>query len=304
MAMNKKSILSNVPGPPGRNLLIAIAIGLIGAVGGFYFGLADETGQSPWNSFARSDTSSAAQRIELGRLQTALAAEVEAREELAARIAELEARLSPPGSRVDEAPFVSLADSAAAQDEVESDESEEDAMLGVSGKDAAISKFDDAALLALGAHPRDVERLHDRWVRFELDKESLSNQALREGWFQQQRHRGELIGLELVLRRELEDADYDRYLYALGRNNRLEAGEVLAGSSASDAGLRRGDIIVRYDDLRIFNPGELMVASSASDTGGSVALEVLRDGRRRTLYVRRGPLGALVEHSRAAPLLE
>ena len=108
----------------------------------------------------------------------------------------------------------------------------------------------------------------------------------------------------MTLRKELQDEDYDRYLYALGKPNRLEAGEVLANSAGSEAGLRRGDIILRYDDVRMFAPGELLMASSSGEFGRSVALEILRDGRRRTLYVRRGPLGALVEHNRATPLEE
>jgi len=303
--MNEKSIIQIFRGPSGRNLLIAIAAGLIGAAGGIYFGMADEeTRQSSWNPFERTSSSSPPNPLALEELRSALAAEVEAREELAARMAELEAKFSRPGFEFEESAISSLAEQESPQDDDELDEAEEAEALLASGKDAAGSQFNDEALLALGAHPRDVERLHDRWVSHELDKESLANQALREGWFQQPRHRGELIGLELTLRRELEDADYDQYLYASGKPNRLEAGEVLAGSAASDAGLRRGDIIVRYDDSRIFAPGELLVASSRGDSGGSVALEILRDGRRRTLYVSRGPLGALLEHSLAKPLTD
>ena len=101
---------------------------------------------------------------------------------------------------------------------------------------------------------------------------------------------------------ELEESDYDRYLYASGRPNRLEAGEVLAGGSANHAGLRKGDVILRYDDVRIFGPGDLLVTSSRGEGGSSVRMEILREGRRRTLYIDRGPLGALMNHNRALPL--
>ncbi len=300
--MNEKRITQNAPVPAGGKVLIAIVIGLLGAAGGAYFGMSDQDSQSSSSPFDRSNPASPTMSVELDRLQHALAAEVEAREELTARIAKLEASLSRRGAEFGEAPLASLADTEAQEGDVEPDENDEAEALALAERDAEASKFDDGALLALGAHPRDIERLRDRWVRFELEKEALANQALREGWFQQPRHRGQLIGMEIALRKELQDDDYDRYLYALGRKNRLEAGEVLTGSSASDAGLRQGDIIVRYDDVRIFGPGELMVASSSGSTGGSVPLEILRDGRRRTLYVERGPLGALMEHNRAAPL--
>lgn len=303
--MNQKPITTMFQGASGRKFLIAIALGLVGAAGGIYFGMNDGTGQSSWNPFERSLSSSPSHTMALEQLQNALEAEVVAREELAARMEELEARVSAPGVGFDERGFASVAEHESPQDDTETDgtdETEEAEALVASAKDSEASQFDDEALLALGVHPRDVERLRDRWVSHELDKDALSNQALREGWFQQPRHRGELIGLELTLRRELQDSDYDEYLYALGKPNRLEAGEVLAGSAASDAGLRRGDVIVRYDDARIFAPGELLMASSSGDSGGSVPLEILRDGRRRTLYVKRGPLGALMEHSRAEPL--
>jgi hypothetical protein len=89
-----------------------------------------------------------------------------------------------------------------------------------------------------------IARLHDRWIRNQMEIVELSDRALREGWFLQPRHKAELTRLERELRQNLGDEEYDRLLYALGKPNRLRAEEVFRGSSASDAGLRRGEIIL------------------------------------------------------------
>jgi S1-C subfamily serine protease len=109
---------------------------------------------------------------------------------------------------------------------------------------------------------------------------------------------------ERELREDFTDLDYDRYLYARGQPNRLVAGEVLRGSAASEAGLRRGDVILSYGDVRVFNPGEILRASAQGDLGKSVSMEILRNGQRRTVYVRQGPLGVILEHSQGEPVVD
>ena len=302
--MGRRKILSET-GPGGlskRGLQVAMMLGVIGVAGGAYLGMTQAPSRSSEERLETNEASTNTDTIEDIRL--ALAAEVRAREELTLRIAELESVLAGPGSIHAEASASPNASDEASSNDFIVDLSETASGTGAIDSKPGASQFDDRALLALGAHPRDVERLRERWIQHEFDKEALSNQALQEGYFQRPKHRGEMIGLELALRRDLQEEDYDRYLFALGKPNRLEAGEVLAGSSASDAGLRQGDVILRYDDVRMFGPGELLVASSSGGVGGSVALEILRDGRRRTLYVKPGPLGALVEHRRGQPIAE
>jgi hypothetical protein len=286
----------------GREFMIGIALVVFGAAVAGILGTVDGVVQSPWNPFERSISPSDTTASALEQLQNAFATEVQAREELAAQIAELDAKISRLQLSIDETVEGSLAENELPLESPDSEELAEVGAESASGAGVEASQFDDEVLLSLGTHPRDVDRLHDRWVSHLLETASLSNQALREGWFDQQRHRAELIGSELALRQELQDADYDLYLYALGKPNRLKAGEVLAGSAASEAGLRRGDTILSYDDARVFRPGELLVASSAGELGRSIPMEILRDGRRETLYIRRGPLGTLLEHSRAEPL--
>jgi len=290
-----------------KNFLIGFALGAAGVAGvavAVYLGISGGYDQSTRSSSARSSSRSDPDSIALEKLRIDIAIEVQAREELGARMAELDAKISELGRSIGEAAEGSLADNESLLESADSEESEGAGEAPSFEESSNSSRFDDAMLLSLGAHPSDVDRLHDRWARYELERAEISNRALREGWFDDPRHRAELIGSDLALRNELGDEDYDRFLYALDRPNRLTAKEVLSGSSASSAGLHPGDIIVRYDDVRVFSPGGLLVASSAGETGGSVALEILRDGRQRTLYIERGPLGVLLKHSRDVPLHE
>jgi outer membrane murein-binding lipoprotein Lpp len=285
----------------GRELFFGIVLGVIGAaVAGSLLLLGGDI-QPTWNPLARWASPSNINVDALKQLEKALATEVLAREELAAHIAVLDEKIAGLTLTIDEAGVGSLAVNGVSSDSPMSDEiGSEGSDLG-SEQSLEASQFDDEALLSLGAHPSDVDRLHDHWVRHELEIASISDQAMREGWFNQQRHRAEMIRSELTLRRDLQDPDYDRYLYALGKPNRVAAGEILANSAASEAGLRRGDIILSYDDVRVFRPSGLVVASSAGELGRSVPMEILRDGRPRTLYIERGPPGALTNHIRVAP---
>ena len=289
-----------MPGRPGQ--WIAVVLIVVGALAAGYFASRDETDRSNQSS-SRSDRERGTESgddplraawIELDR-------GIEERKRHTQEIAELHAELSklrqalaeaeirgiyPPGEDVDQtnAATSSPSDPSA------------------SGESSEVVHFDDDALKSQGVTPSEIERLHDRWVEHELERANISDQALREGWFMKPRHGAELTQLDQALRRDLDDDEYDQYLYALGKPNRLKAGEVFAGSLASEAGLRRGDVILSYGDKRIFKPGELLIASSEGNLGESVPIKILRNGQERTLYVDRGPLGALMEHDRGTPL--
>jgi len=272
---------------PSKGLLIGIALGVIGAV---------LVVQSHW-----SPASSGIHAATLEQLQDALAAEVQSRRELADRIAELDTELSRLQRLVDEMNGSPIArgEPSAEGSLREVDESGEAQSEVAAGNEAV--QFDDEVLLSRGVHPSDVERIHDRWAQHELERQTIADSALREGWFFTDRHRAELRRTDRELREDLPDEDYDRYLYALGKPNRVVAGEILPGSAAGDAGLRRGDVILHYGDVRVFNPGEIIVASSQVDTGESTPLIYLRDGQKRTAYVESGPLGVILEHSKGEP---
>jgi len=283
---------------PGWGLLIGIALGgAIGTVFVVQLGAGGRLSQSPW---APQPSGSNAAAFE--QLQNALAVEVRSRRELEDRVEKLAQQLAllrlengategNPIAQGDSAPENSPSEENAST-EIESD-------LAAAAK---ASRFDDEVLLAHGVDAREIARLHDRWARYELERESIANSALREGWFFSDRHRSEMAQSERELREDFTDLDYDRYLYARGQPNRLVAGEVLRGSAASEAGLRRGDVILSYGDVRVFNPGEILRASAQGDLGKSVSMEILRNGKTRTVYVRQGPLGVILEHSQGEPV--
>jgi hypothetical protein len=283
-----------------RGLLVGIGVGLIGVIGvvsAGYLGLLDgRLVRSPWAASQRAVSLSDTNATALEQLESALAAEVQKRRELAERLADLSAELSRLRLMAGEDGAGLLArGEPSPEDSTESGETNVDEGIQATG-------FDDEGLLSQGIDPRDVQRLHDLWVSQELDRSSIAYRALREGWFFTARHRTELAELDQALREDLEDEDYDRYLYARGEPNRIRAVEVLGGSAASEAGLRHGDIIMRYDDVRVFNPGELLLTAAQGEPGESVAMEILRDGRPRTLSVTRGPLGMIVKPSQGLPV--
>ena len=95
-----------------------------------------------------------------------------------------------------------------------------------------------------------------------------------------------------ILRAELGDTDYERYLLAMGLSVRVFVVDVLASSLAEQGGLERGDMIFGYDGQRVFDPNELGQMTLNGEPGQPVAVDVLRRGQRLQLVLPRGSLGA------------
>jgi hypothetical protein len=288
---NPHSILS---WPAG--LVVGIALGVISVALFHRLDLGNDPPQSPEVPVGHATDDGLNSALSIEQLSGALAAEVQARTQLAGQVAELHAELARLREASDEAAASPLARSEL-QEEVGSSKDESETVLAAQSID-----FNDEALLAQGMHPRDVARLHDLWADYELNRQSVNDQALREGWFMQPRHGIELAQLEQEFREGLQnDEDYDHYLYAAGQPNRVLAREVLAGSTARAAGLTRGDTILRYNDVRVFKPADLLLESARVESGKSVPVEILQDGRPKTVYLEGGPLGLVVDQSSAAP---
>lgn len=98
---------------------------------------------------------------------------------------------------------------------------------------------------------------------------------------------------EAGLRGELGDADFERYLAALGRPTRVVAAGVAADSPAANAGLIAGDEIRSYGGQRVFNLRELNELAQRRSLGETVPVAVIRDGMAMQLYVTGGPLGLM-----------
>ena len=96
---------------------------------------------------------------------------------------------------------------------------------------------------------------------------------------------------QALLRDDLGDAAYARYLEAQGQPTSIRVTQVLSGSPANDAGLQPGDRVVSYNGERVFNVGDLRNLTMQGEPGQDAVIEVERDGVRMQLTVPRGPIG-------------
>jgi hypothetical protein len=94
-----------------------------------------------------------------------------------------------------------------------------------------------------------------------------------------------------TLRSELSNAEYERYLQAMGRPTSVRVGAVLASSPAEQVGLLAGDEVVSYAGQRIYDMGELNALILEGQPGAPVTVDVLRDGQPMQVVMPRGPLG-------------
>lgn len=98
-------------------------------------------------------------------------------------------------------------------------------------------------------------------------------------------------GLQSILRAELGESDYERYLRAQGQPTAVQITQVMESSPGSLAGLQPGDQIVSYNGERIFNMVELHELTLQGSVGENVIVEIERDGLRMQLSIPRGPVG-------------
>ena len=95
---------------------------------------------------------------------------------------------------------------------------------------------------------------------------------------------------EALLRADIGDADYEKYLEANGRSTTVDVANVMASSPAERAGLQPGDQIVGYDGERVFSTSDLMQRTMAPGSG-DVVVDVVRDGVQMQVVLPRGPIG-------------
>ncbi len=274
-------------------LLVAVVGALIGLAGGWFWraGSAAAPASAPALPQGPSTATVAAAdtlQRQLDGLREMLGAEVETRAQLEQEVEQLREELRrirlgslPSGPSPERAPSPSEADAAAPQ---------------------ARPTFDEEALLAVDVPADEASWLHRRFDAFELERLELLDQANREGWAKDPSYRQERRALKFRLREEIGEELYDRLLYALGRSNRLAVRDVLMRSPAEEAGIEPGDLILTYDDARVFDAFELRGATSAGRRGESVPIEVIRRGRRLRIIVPRGPLGVKLRAERVPPL--
>ena len=169
---------------------------------------------------------------------------------------------------------------------------------------AAAGRVDAMTFVDAGFDYDTAGYIAERWSQQELDMLYLRDQASREGWLDTPRYREAAEALrqgEGSLRNELDDDAYDRFLYAMGRPNRVRVDAVLERSPAQTAGLLPGDHIVRYDGVPIRDGRELRDASTGGEPEQLVVVEIERDGQRIETTIPRGPLGVMLDSVSVEP---
>lgn len=149
-------------------------------------------------------------------------------------------------------------------------------------------------LLATGFTSEQVAGLRRREDERVMRQIDLDDRARREGWLNSPRYFEELnslMGDSDPIRRELGDDGYDRYLFAMGRPNRVTVGRVIETSPAEQAGLQQGDMIISYAGERVFSTQQLTTLRSQGDRGAPVTVEILRNGKPMQITLPRGPMG-------------
>ena len=114
-----------------------------------------------------------------------------------------------------------------------------------------------------------AEDIVRRKNNFELKRLALQDRATRDNYLDTQQYYDELNAINLndiSLREELGDDRYDEYLYASKQNNRIKIASVMLGSTAEEAGIKKGDVVLSYDTQRMFTWQQLKDAT----TGGCI----------------------------------
>ena len=94
-----------------------------------------------------------------------------------------------------------------------------------------------------------------------------------------------------ILRAEIGDDAYARYLEVQGQPTAISVTQVLSGSPGNGAGLQAGDQLVSYDGDRVFSMSDLRNRTMQGEPGQDVVIEIERGGIRMQLIVPRGPIG-------------
>jgi S1-C subfamily serine protease len=168
----------------------------------------------------------------------------------------------------------------------------------------APAAFDARRLRDSGIPAAEIERYRGRIAQIELDRLRLYDQAAREGWLGTERYVAQSERAEEALAAldgEFDESVHDWMRYAAGQTNRLAVTEVLSGSPAESAGLRSGDLLVRYDGTRLLAPEALREATVGGEAGTLANLEVQRGSETVLLRVPRGPLGVAIDARSVAP---
>lgn len=235
----------------------------------------------------------ASSRIEL--LTNQLNASIEQAYELEGRVMELSARVA----KLENTLAISPPDHAPGAEETTAKPA-----IGATSPKPAFDNLRISTLVEAGLDEQLAADILRRRGEMEMKKLELRDQAIRDGSFGSRAYSQALQKLNpnsTALRQEIGDEAYDRYLYATKQSNRIVVTSVIQGSPAEQADIRQGDIILSYDNARLFSWSELSKATTQGELGEYVAASIQRDGLIINLWLPRGPLGVRLGATRGDP---
>ena len=159
-------------------------------------------------------------------------------------------------------------------------------------------------LIRGGIDPAIAEDIVRRKNSLDFKRLQLQDRAKREHYLNSRRYFDELEEINqqnVSLREELGDDQFDQYLFNSKQNNRIRISSVMLGSAAELAGIKQGDVVLSYDDQRMFSWQELKDATSEGQLGEYVAISIYRNGEIFSFTVPRGPLGVQLGATRLPP---
>jgi hypothetical protein len=233
---------------------------------------------TPAAAFTPRTDASEGERI--ADLEKALAAQVDRGNLLESRLKELEARLGTRGGRRNADPAATGREGRDPRQFTDADGNFDPAKVSQRNRERRLERLVEAGF----SHDR-AEAIDRRVQELQVQEQQARFDAQRNN----QPYRG--TDIETTLRKELGDADYEKYLTGTGRPTSVRVMEVLASSAAEKAGLKPGDQIVSYAGQRVFDNGDLTALTRQGAQGEAVTVEVLRDGQTVQLSVPRGMLG-------------
>ena len=159
-------------------------------------------------------------------------------------------------------------------------------------------------LLSAGVDSVTVEEIVRRRNELDLKRLELRDTAIRGGYIDTERYRdelNELLAQDISIREEFGDDVYDRFLYNNGQSNRIRIDSVMMSSAAEQAGFKPGDMIMDYDEQRLFDYTDLQQATTQGTRDEYVSVTVERDGEQMMLWIPRGPMGVRLTNTRIDP---
>ncbi len=160
------------------------------------------------------------------------------------------------------------------------------------------------SLIRGGIDQITAEDIVRRKNNFELKRLALQDRATRENYLNSQQYYDELNAInqnDVSLRDELGDDRYDEYLYTSKQNNRIKISSVMLGSAAEEVGIEKNDVVLSYNNKRMFTWQELKNATTEGSLGEFVSITIYRSGEQYSFTVPRGPLGIQLGSTRLEP---